>query len=389
MRSPTEHLKMPDSRPFPQQLPMGALRYYYIDVPKGGSVAITVHPRQGHVTWNVTYQDVTVFRHPMFTHRLRAPYMPSRSRGRRSVSEDEAAELFSALESRAGRKKRSKVRGAVRHNFDYDVPELNAGLGQSLGPGSITYWKEDQGGRYIVDIRNRGASPAEYIIYATTRPHSSPFPRSVGDPQAKVEDVTRTGVTLEWMPIPEAPMGTQYCVFYHNARVHMRSDVHSSPYASHMTRPTTVKVGCTHMSHMQVLGLQPDQEYHLDVFSQSPLSKLFTPYLGVRTTTDHRSYARSGPLMQPGGAMEGNFNNLIGGLNPPPNGIVPDPAIPVPPVGRGAGPVDPRPDQGTRSVLEVDNPNNQGPAGAFSAATALTVAHLGVLVSVAMALLLV
>lgn len=299
-----------------QQLPGGQRRLYQISVPKGGSVGITVHPRRGSITWNITHDNVYMMVHPFYTHVLRAPLPvyegPGSSRFKRSVRG-----RASGAKSRVVRQLYS---GAVRSNFDFDVTELNAGYGRSMGAGSINYIKEDMGGVYTMDVANmRMNDLASFYIYATLQPANSPYPRVPGDPQARAARLESHALNLEWQPVrQEFEHRTEYCVFYHSANNHQHSDVHSSPYADHLQRSSTVRERCNRRPFARISRLRPQTEYHIDVMARDLMTRRMSTYIGVKAATlstfqqrqqvQHEQQHGQGPGF-PGNHLPDNMNH--------------------------------------------------------------------------------
>ena len=284
---------MQQDRLMAQQLGGGQRRMYEITVPKGGSVGITVHPERGAITWNITHDNVYMMKHPLFTHVLSAPlpsYSGPSSRFKRTSARSTAAD---GAEEHS-RSKRQLYSGAVRSNFDFDVTELNAGYGRSIGVGSINYIKEDMGGVYTMEVANRRMNQvASFYIYATLNPSNSPYPRIPDDPQARVVRLESGALNVEWQPVrSQYQPRTEYCVFYHAASSHTPSDVHSSPYAHQLRSGSTVRERCNRRPFARLNNLRPMTEYHIDVMARDLTTQRMTTYIGVKAATLSRMQQR-------------------------------------------------------------------------------------------------
>lgn len=268
-----------DRRLVAQSLYPNMQQNYTISVPLGGNLAVTVHPRRGFITWNITYLDTTVMTHPFFTSFIH-PRLPL----------DDGKRPVQAMPARR-RKKRCCVSGAVTYNYDFDVPELDADRGTSLGPGSITYFKEDvSGGTYTLWVHNRGKGSAEFVVYSTRKPEFSPYPRiHHNDPQIKVRSVFANNLTIWWEKAPESPNVT-YCIVYHEAVHHQRDDVHSSSFAAWMERDSAVHLPCTKDERKDLRNLKPNTEYHIDLLAHNEFTLRETTFMGVVVRTKKSSY---------------------------------------------------------------------------------------------------
>ena len=294
--------KLSDRRLLAQKLYPGMQQNYTLTVPLDGNMAITVHPRRGFITWNVTYLDIKVMVHPFFVNFIHQN-TPLKD-GKRPVQ---------AMPGKGkSRQKRCCIAGAVTFNYDFDVVELDAGLGKSLGPGSITYFKEDvSGGVYTLWVKNGGDSIAEFVVYATRRPEYSPFPRiHYNDPQIKITDIGSRTINVTWMKAPESPNVT-YCIVYHSAGDHRHDDVHSSSFATWMERPSAVHLPCTKNSTEQLKNLRPNTEYHIDLLAHNLKTLRETTFMGVVVRT------------KPSSGLPSAYDPALYPENPPPDGLMP------------------------------------------------------------------
>ena len=257
---------------------------FSLPVKLDGNMAITVHPRRGFTTFNVTYLDVELTVHPYFNSeiRQRMPLKPG----------EQPVQAMPAGHHAHSRVKRCCVTGAVRSSSGLDIPNLDAGLGMSLGPGSLSYFKEDvAGGTYNLTTLNRGVGMAEIVVFTTLDPEFSPYPRIHGnDPQIKVREITASSVLMAWEAPPEQP-DVSYCFIYHRAQDHWPDDVHSSSFAAWMERDTAVHLKCVKSgvnglhNTLKITGLQPGTEYHIDMLAHNLKTQRETTFIGAQVRT--------------------------------------------------------------------------------------------------------
>lgn len=260
----------------------GVGQNFSLPVKLDGNMAITVHPRRGFTTFNVTYMDVELMVHPYFNSKIRQVI---------DVGNHQPVQAMPVSHGAFHRRKRCCISGAARANSGMDVPSLDAGLGMSLGPGSLTYFKEDvAGGLYNLTTLNRGAGMSEIVVFTTLNPEFSPFPRMHGtDPQIKVQEIRATSVKMSWEALTDAPE-VVYCFIYHRAQDHYPDDVHSSSYAAWIERDTAVHLQCVKsgpdkQNTMIIPNLQPGTEYHIDLLSHNRRTSRETTYMGVQVRT--------------------------------------------------------------------------------------------------------
>ena len=311
-------------------------------------ISITVHPRRGFITWNISNGGIDVMTHPFYTHALlqslpqrsgqgvrqarpdpfhtgahglggtgpRDPYAhhPSypaaRSHyiGRRRRKTREApprAPKGPAVQTleHAGSRHRAKrccASGAPPYNLDYDVREIHAGEGgESLGPGALTYFKEDiNGGDYSIRVHNMGAGMADFLIFATLEPEHSPYPKMQNnEPQVTVQAIGSNKIDIMWEPPPESP-NTVYCPVVHSASNHVPTDVHSSPYAQWMERTAALHPPCVDGTTRTTTlhDLRPNTEYHIDLLARNIITLRETTFIGLAVRT--KLYQWSPPQVQ-------------------------------------------------------------------------------------------
>ena len=333
---------LPMDQLVPQQLNPHQHHEYIMRVPQAvPGMSITVHPRRGFVTWNVSKNSVNVMTHPFYTMGIpqRLPVPPgeraSQARpdsmhpgansghghapghdpyghhssqatyyGRKKRSVHKTTSRSTALlshmprlqvhqEIAKSRVKRCCISGAPPFNYDYDVVELNGGLGKSIGPGSITYFKEDiNEGDYIVSVTNWGGSKAEFLIFATLLPEQNPYPRMQGnDPQVKVRTIEQDAIEIFWEPPPEQP-GVVFCPVFHTAEDHVESDVHSSSFAQWLERRRSFHPPCVAASATatKLRGLEPNTEYHIDLLVRNTMNLREGTFMGVIARTQPYSH---------------------------------------------------------------------------------------------------
>ena len=336
----------------PQQLYPNQDHIYTMRVPKSAYISVTIHPRRGFITWNISHTGVLVMTHPFYTHQLpqREPIPPGQkarqarpdslhyrdpsygSQGQGAVPHDPYAPHPRTTYYYGRRKKRSSgnleagkrsefketqeeqvredmmprkrakrccVSGAPPHEYDYDVMELFAGQGgTSIGPGSLTYFKEDvTGGDYNIRVHNLGGGMADFLIFTTLHPQNSPYPRMQGnDPQIKVGVIEQEQIEIYWEPPPEQP-DVVYCPVFHAVHEHREDDVHSSSYAQWMERPQAGHPPCVHspVTTATLRGLRPDTEYHIDLLARNPHTLREATFVGLIARTQP-SYILPVPL---------------------------------------------------------------------------------------------
>eukprot|EP00117_Sycon_ciliatum_P048375 scpid21440/ scgid34449/ len=256
---------------------------FSLTVQLDGNMAITVHPRRGFTTWNITYIDKALMVHPYFNSQIRQKIALKAG--------EQPVQAMPAEMAPKGRKKRCCIAGALRASSGLDIPNLDAGLAVSLGPGSLTYFKEDvAGGVYNLTTMNRGGGMAEIVVFTTLDPEYSPYPRIHGnDPQIKVTKINNTELTMAWEADIEAK-DVSYCFIYHRAQDHFADDVHSSSFAQWMERDTAthlrcVKSGPSAHNTLVIKNLQPGTEYHIDLLTHNINTRRETTFMGVQVTT--------------------------------------------------------------------------------------------------------
>lgn len=331
--------RLPPENLIPQQLHPNQDHIYVLEVPPPESyMSVSVHPRRGFITWNISFEGVNVMTHPFYTSGVpqRLPIPPGeearqprpdpmhmglghqdplqgyynhphqrygthgtaryygRRRKKRQAPERNTSQPTRQLlkdepDLPRSRVKRCCVTGAPEHDYDFDVVELNAGLlGTSVGPGSLTYFKEDAtAGEYLINVRNLGSSVADFLIFTSLHPMNGPYPHMQGnDPQIKVGNVEAQRIELNWEPPPEQP-NVVFCPVLHTAAKHKSSDVHSSSYAEWMERPEARHPACVKAPGRSTVlyDLLPDTEYHIDLLVRNVVSLREATFLGVVART--------------------------------------------------------------------------------------------------------